>query len=90
MANIKSAKKRAKQNIKRKEINQARVSEIKTYTKNILKALDDKNVEAAKKLFKVAQTQIARAKGKKIIKANSAARKISRLAKKIFSAEKVQ
>lgn len=89
MANIKSAKKRAKQNTKKREINQARNSEIKTYTRNILKALDEKNIEVAKNLFKVAETQIARAKGKKTIKANAAARKISRLAKKIFAAEKV-
>ena len=89
MANIKSAKKRAKQNIKRQEQNQVRISEIKTYTKKILKALDEKDIETAKNLFKVAETKIARAKGKKTIKANTASRKISRLAKKIFATEKV-
>ena len=85
MANIKSAKKRAKQTIKKEKINQARLSEIKTYTKNILKALEEKDVDTAKNLFKVAQTKIARAKGKGTLKVNTAARKISRLSKKIFA-----
>lgn len=86
MANIKSAKKRAKQTIKKEKVNQARLSEIKTYAKNILKALDEKDVDTAKNLFKVAETKIARAKGKGTLKGNTAARKISRLSKKIFAA----
>jgi small subunit ribosomal protein S20 len=85
MANIKSAKKRAKQTIKKEKVNQARLSEIKTYAKNILKALDAKDVDTAKNLFKVAETKIARAKGKGTLKANTAARKISRLSKRIFA-----
>jgi ribosomal protein S20 len=35
----------------------------------------------------VAETKIARAKGKKTLKANTASRQISRLAKKIFAAK---
>lgn len=85
MANIKSAKKRARQTVKKEKVNQARLSEIKTYTKNILKALEEKDVDTAKNLFKVAQTKIARAKGKGTLKVNTAARKISRLSKKIFA-----
>jgi len=87
MANIKSAKKRAKQTVKKEKVNQTRLSEIKTYAKKILKALDDKDVNTAKSLFKVAETKIARAKGKKTLKANTASRQISRLAKKIFAAK---
>jgi len=85
MANIKSAKKRAKQTIKKEKVNLARLSEIKTYAKNILKALDAKDVATAKNLFKIAETKIARAKGKGTLKANTAARKISRLSKRIFA-----
>ncbi len=89
MANIKSAKKRARQTIKKEKVNQARLSEIKTYAKNILKALEEKDVETAKRLFKVAETKIARAKGKGTLKANTAARKISRLSKKVFATAEV-
>lgn len=88
MANIKSAKKRAKQNKKTHLINQARISEIKTYTKNILKALEKKDIDTAKKLFKLAEPKIARAKGKGVLKKNTATKKISKLAKKIFVASK--
>ncbi len=88
MANIKSAKKRAIQNKKRELVNLGRLTEIKTYTKKVLKALEDKNVEEAKSLLKIAQAKIARAKSKKTLKANTAARKISRLAKKVASATK--
>ena len=90
MANIKSAKKRAKQTIKREKANQSRLSEIKTYTKKILTALDEKDLDTAKNLFKVAETKIARAKGKGKLKANTAARNISKLARKIFTASKGQ
>lgn len=87
MANIKSAKKRAKTNLMRQKRNNSRKSELKTVTKKVLTALADNNIAEAKSAFKVAESKIARAKGKGLLKANTAARKISRLAKKIASAE---
>ena len=88
MANIKSAKKRAVQTKKRELVNMARLTEIKTYTKKVLKALDDKNIEEAKSLLKIAEAKIARAKGKRTLKANTASRKVSKLAKKVAAATK--
>lgn len=88
MANIKSAKKRAVQTKKRELVNLARLTEIKTYTKKVLKALDEKNIEEAKTLLKTAEAKIARAKGKRTLKANTASRKISKLAKKVAAATK--
>jgi len=83
MANIKSAKKRAKQNEARQLRNRARKSEIKTVTKKFLVALEANDVDQAKDLMKLAESKIARAKGKKVLKPNTAARKISTLAKRL-------
>lgn len=88
MANIKSAKKRAVQTKKRELVNLARLTEIKTCTKKVLKALENKNIDEAKALLKIAEAKISRAKGKRVLKANTAARKVSKLAKKVAAAAK--
>lgn len=88
MANIKSSKKRAKQNGVRRLRNIARRSDIKTNCKKIELALAEKNLEEAKSLLKVAESKIARASGKGLLKKNTASRKISRLAKKVAAALK--
>jgi small subunit ribosomal protein S20 len=88
MANIKSAKKRAKTNEVRRERNVARRSELKTVSKKILDALGANDVANAKVLLREAEAKIARAKGKGLLKKNTAARKISRLAKKVAQAAK--
>ena len=81
MANIKSAKKRAKQDIYRRGVNLARKTSIKTAEKKILAALE--KGEDATELLKEVESKIARAKGKGVLHANTASRKISRLAKKV-------
>ncbi|MBD3272856.1 30S ribosomal protein S20 [Candidatus Dependentiae bacterium] len=88
MANIKSAKKRAKTNEKRRKINLARKSEIKTVVKKYISAIEEKNVDEAKDLLKLAESKIARATGKGLLKKNTAARKISRLTKKLINLQK--
>ena len=85
MANIKSAKKRAKTSEIRHQRNVSRNSEIKTTINSFLKAVEDKNIDVAKDLFKTAESKIARAVHKKLLKKNTASRKISRLAKKLSS-----
>ncbi len=86
MANSKSAKKRVLQSEKRRVNNCARRSAIKTAVKKVLAAIETSadNVEA---LFVEAQAKIARAKGKHLFHANTAARKISRLAKRVNAAK---
>ena len=81
MANIKSAKKRAKQNIYRRGINLARKTSLKTAEKKFLTALGKGEDVAV--LLKDVESKIARAKGKGLVHANTASRKISRLAKKV-------
>ena len=89
MANIKSAKKQAKQAAARRQINLARKTSIKTAIKRVLTALEKtENPEQIKILLKDAEAKIARAKNKKLFHANTASRKISRLTKKVAQAQK--
>lgn len=87
MANIKSAKKQAKQNIKRRAINLARKTAIKTAMKKVFTALEKQEpIEKTKELLRDAEAQLARAKNKGVLHANTVQRKISRLAKKVSQA----
>ena len=90
MANIKSAKKRAKTNEIRRKRNVARRSDIKTSMKKVLDALTANEIENARTFLREAEGKIARAKGKGLLKKNSAARKISSLAKKVALAARAQ
>lgn len=83
MANIKSAKKQARQNIVKHEKNQARKSELKTLTKRFLEALETKDLALARETLKVVESKMARAKNKKVLKKNTASRKISTLARRL-------
>lgn len=83
MANTASAKKSARQNEVRRQRNLARRTSIKTVVKKVLLAVQQGDAPKAQELFKKAQAVLSRAKGKGIIHANTAARKVSRLAKKI-------
>jgi small subunit ribosomal protein S20 len=83
MANIKSAKKAAVQSEKRRVINLARRSSVKTAVKSLLNAIDAKaDVAMVQNLFREAEAKIARSKNK-IMHANTASRKVSRLAQRV-------
>ena len=89
MANTKSAKKRVLQTAKRQLRNQSRKSSIKTAVKKVMIAIDSTtltDVATAKSLLIAAESKIAHAKGKGLMHRNTAARKISRLAKKVAAA----
>lgn len=87
MANIKSAKKRAKQTEKKRIKNLNRRTAVKTAVKKVLEAIEKKeSKEVTMELFKSAEAQFARAKCKKVIHKRCASRKIGRLAKKIAAA----
>jgi len=88
MPNIKSAKKREKQSIKRRTRNIARKSAIKTSMKKVIDAIEKNDIGQAKELLREAQAQLARAKSKRVLHANTADRKIGRLAKKVAAAAK--
>lgn len=92
MANIKSAKKRALTNEKRRQRNVARRSDVRTAIKKVMTALAGNRVDVAelKELMREAESKIAQAKGKGVLKANTASRKISRLALKVAATEHMQ
>ena len=87
MPNIKSAKKRALQTTKRQLCNQTRRTSLKTAVKKVLAALENSDIQTAKKLFIEAESKIAAARGKGLLHRNTASRKISRLAKKVAAAQ---
>lgn len=89
MANSKSAKKRARQSLKRHEINLTRKSSIKTAVKKVLTALENKDA-SAKELLIDAESKLARAGSKGTLHKKTARRKISRLAKKVSQASQAK
>jgi len=86
MANIKSSQKRARQNIVRRNRNLGRRTAIKTAVKKVLTAIDSGDLEQAKTLLRDAESQMARAAGKRVMHQKTAQRKTSRLAKRISAA----
>jgi len=89
MANIKSAQRQAKKNKKRRLVNLARKTAIKTSIKKLNSAVEQNADQKQKEqLLKEATVQLARAKNKGVVHKRTAARKISRLAKRIAVAHK--
>jgi small subunit ribosomal protein S20 len=78
-----SAQKRARQSEKRRLRNAARKSLLRTYSKRVTKAVEEKNLEDARKALAQTIPTIQRVAGKGIIHKKTAARKISRLTKKV-------
>lgn len=83
MANHLSAKKAIRQTAKKTLINKNRTSRIKTYIKKVLHAIALGAKEEASKALMVVQSEIMKGVTNKVIKLNTASRKISRLAQKI-------
>lgn len=88
MPKIKSAKKRVQIAIKRNALNTSRKSSLKTAIKKVMDAIASSDYDNAKKLFVQAESVIARARGKGVLHKNTAARKVSRLSKKLSALEK--
>jgi small subunit ribosomal protein S20 len=82
LANIKSQIKRNRQTVKRTERNKAVRSEMKTRTKRAVSAAAE-GAENADELARAAQKRIDMAAAKGVIHKNAAARRKSRLAKKL-------
>ncbi|MDF1758054.1 MAG: 30S ribosomal protein S20 [Legionellaceae bacterium] len=83
MANIKSAIKRARQNVKLRHHNASARSKFRTYVKNVLKAVASGDVQAAKDAYASAQPVIDKATSKGIIHKNKASRIKSRLSARV-------
>ena len=83
MANINSAKKRARQAEKTRKANMGLRSMMRTKVKNVVKACDAGNKDAAQAAYKEAVPVIDRMVNKHIVNKNKAARHKSRLNKRI-------
>jgi small subunit ribosomal protein S20 len=83
VANIKSAIKRARQNIKLRQRNASARSMYRTFIKNVLKAVETGDKEAARAAYALAQPIIDKAAGKGLLHKNKAARIKSRLSARV-------
>ena len=79
MANIKSAKKRARQAIKRRAHNVALRSQVRSAVRKVMKAIESGNKEAAKAEFVSVVPQIDRMATKRILRKSRAAHYKSQL-----------
>ncbi|HUD28162.1 MAG TPA: 30S ribosomal protein S20 [Novosphingobium sp.] len=83
MANTPQARKRIRRNERRAEINTNRVSRIRTFIKKVESALDGGDKAAAADALKAAQPELARGVARGVLHKNTAARKLSRLTKRV-------
>jgi len=83
LANIKSAKKRARQAIKRRAHNVAMRSRVRTAVRNVVKAVESGNKDAAKASFAAVVPEIDRMAGKGILTKSRAAHYKSQLNAKL-------
>ncbi|MEB3100723.1 30S ribosomal protein S20 [Ferviditalea candida] len=83
MPNIKSAIKRVKTNEKRRLQNASQKSALRTTVKSVETAIANNDLENAQKALQAAVKKLDKAATKGLIHKNAAARKKSRLAKKV-------
>ena len=83
MANSAQARKRARQNVKRRQLKASQRSMVRTFIKHVIKAVENKNYEAATEAYKKAVPVIDRIADKGVIHKNKAARHKSRLSRRI-------
>ncbi|MFM8748942.1 30S ribosomal protein S20 [Rhabdaerophilum sp.] len=87
MANTKSAKKAARQALRRTEVNKSRRTRMRTAIRKAEEAITGADANVALKALVAAQSQLMKAAQKGIVHKNMAARKISRLSKRIKALE---
>ena len=83
MADHKSSKKRIIRNNKRNEINTNRISRIRTFIKKVESLIGGESKDKAQEAFKIAMPELQKGVSKGLIHKNTAARKLSRLSKRI-------
>jgi len=83
MANSPQAKKRARQNARRLEVNKARRSRIRTFLRKVEEAIASGDKDAALAALRQAQPELMRGVTKGVYHKNTASRKMSRLAARV-------
>ncbi|OCC25702.1 30S ribosomal protein S20 [Croceicoccus estronivorus] len=85
MANTPQARKRIRRNAYRAEVNGARMSRIRSFVKKVEAAIAGGDKTAASEALKAAQPELARGVARGVLHKNTAARKFSRLTKRVAS-----
>ena len=83
MANTPQAKKRARQNEARFQVNKMRRSRIRTFLRAVEEAIASGDKDVAAKALQAAQPELMRGVTKGVVHKNTAARKMSRLASRV-------
>jgi small subunit ribosomal protein S20 len=83
MANIKSAKKRARQTPKRTAVNRNRVTRIRTFVKSVEEAIASGDKSAASAALRAAQPEMMRGTTKGVVHKRTVSRKLSRLSARV-------
>ena len=83
MANTKSAKKAARQTVRRTNANKGRRSRARSYARKVEEAIEAGDKKAAAAALKEAEPVLARTAQKGLLHRKTASRKVSRLAKRI-------
>jgi small subunit ribosomal protein S20 len=83
MANSPQAKKRVRQTARRTAVNKARRSRIRTFIRKVEEAIASGDPGAAREALRMAQPEIMRGAGKRVLHKNTASRKVSRLNSRI-------
>jgi len=83
MANTKSAKKAARQTVRRTNANKARRSRMRSYARKVEEAIASGDKAAAAAALKEAEPVIARTAQKGLVHRKTASRKVSRLVKRV-------
>ena len=87
MAHSLSAKKRIRQNNKKRAINRARKSQIKKQIKRVEAALETGDIQAAKEEFQLAMRMLDKVAASSTMHKRTAARRKSQLAKKLNASQ---
>ena len=83
MANTSSAKKAARQALRRTEVNKARKSRVRTYVRKVDEAIASGDAGAAQAALKAAEPELMRAAQKGVMHKRTASNKVSRLAARV-------
>jgi len=83
MANTPQSKKRARQTVRRTDVNKARRSRIRTFLRKVEEAITSGDKAAAADALRAAQPELMRGVSKGVFHKNTASRKMSRLAARV-------
>jgi small subunit ribosomal protein S20 len=90
MPNVKSAAKRMRQNVRRRQANREQRSAMRTLDKKLQKSIKEGQLEQAREQLPAAVSAIQRGAKKRLIHKNTAARRASRLSRALNRLEQTK